>query len=795
MAGLWQLYFGRFPVALAIVLLLNSPLHQAIEFDPYKVLGVNRATTQGDIKKAYKRLAREWHPDKNRDPKAEDRFIQIGKAYQILSNEEKRQNFDRYGEAESQHTFAPHHFRGFHNYESFFFDDPFHFQFNSGHDSFDDKYLLHFSQYMNEILPDSYRKPYLIKVTSDWCFSCIHIEPVWREVVLELEPLGVGIGVIDSGYERRLLQHLGVYQHPTILGIISGRVRFFKNAVVWENLRQFLENLLPTNLIEQVTVTNSANFLSAWQQDNKPRVLTFHQRTAELLMYKLAAFTYKDYVAFGSVDTKVQKSEELLNQYSINMDIPTWLIFKEKVTKPIYLIQNKNMKRHIIDEILSKNKFLLVPRLTSQKLLEELCLVRENRRQRRYCVLLITGEGEGFRASYNSFVSFASVNAEESLRFVYVYREWQQAFSDALLQMAPKLTAASQVVIFEQRNTPGKVFYTVLEDGWTGSEEDEEQLFDRLNHLLAEGDYKLLPHQAVLAELNEEFASIFLVRWLHVLIDYASHFWESGFNQNWREMMPLISLLFSVIFILFGAFIIQTFSEPSEQERSPGAEKQEPAAAKAQEEPKKQRSNSAGTPRSLEKNYVEVTELTYVNYTSNLVRLMPGHINVLVVVTDTTKDALLQKFAHEVYAVTWNKALHFSFLNLTKHGRWLENVLEFAQDPSPISNVPDESSPNQDYAGYVLALNGHRKYFCLFKPQDSSRKEGCPAANSPGSDPQGSAAAPAAGDESGGQQSPTHPTLSVKQTHQLLNRLNLWMDRFLEGILQRYYVPLWPDLD
>lgn len=40
------------------------------------------------------------------------------------------------------------------------------------------------------MVPDSYKRPYLIKVTSDWCFSCIHIEPVWKEVVQEMEDLG-----------------------------------------------------------------------------------------------------------------------------------------------------------------------------------------------------------------------------------------------------------------------------------------------------------------------------------------------------------------------------------------------------------------------------------------------------------------------------------------------------------------------------------------------------------------------------------------------------------------------------
>lgn len=54
----------------------------------------------------------------------------------------------------------------------------------------DSKYLLHHAQFISDVLPDSFKRPYLIKVTSEWCFACIHIEPVWKEVVQELEPLG-----------------------------------------------------------------------------------------------------------------------------------------------------------------------------------------------------------------------------------------------------------------------------------------------------------------------------------------------------------------------------------------------------------------------------------------------------------------------------------------------------------------------------------------------------------------------------------------------------------------------------
>lgn len=66
--------------------------------DLYEILGVSRDATQDEIKKAYRRLAREHHPDLNRDPGAEERFKEVAAAYEILSDPEKRQQYDLYGQ-------------------------------------------------------------------------------------------------------------------------------------------------------------------------------------------------------------------------------------------------------------------------------------------------------------------------------------------------------------------------------------------------------------------------------------------------------------------------------------------------------------------------------------------------------------------------------------------------------------------------------------------------------------------------------------------------------------------------
>ncbi len=66
--------------------------------DFYEVLGVSKTASQDEIRKAYKKLARKFHPDvKPADPDAEKKFSEITEAYDVLSDEEKRKNFDQFG--------------------------------------------------------------------------------------------------------------------------------------------------------------------------------------------------------------------------------------------------------------------------------------------------------------------------------------------------------------------------------------------------------------------------------------------------------------------------------------------------------------------------------------------------------------------------------------------------------------------------------------------------------------------------------------------------------------------------
>ena len=66
--------------------------------DYYSILGVPRGSTEEDIKKAFRKNAMNYHPDRNKDnPSAEEKFKEINEAYAVLSDKEKRSQYDRFG--------------------------------------------------------------------------------------------------------------------------------------------------------------------------------------------------------------------------------------------------------------------------------------------------------------------------------------------------------------------------------------------------------------------------------------------------------------------------------------------------------------------------------------------------------------------------------------------------------------------------------------------------------------------------------------------------------------------------
>ncbi len=74
--------------------------------DYYEILGVDRNASKEEIKRAYRKLARKYHPDVNKDPDAEEKFKEISEAYEVLADDNKRANYDRFGHAGAQAGFS-----------------------------------------------------------------------------------------------------------------------------------------------------------------------------------------------------------------------------------------------------------------------------------------------------------------------------------------------------------------------------------------------------------------------------------------------------------------------------------------------------------------------------------------------------------------------------------------------------------------------------------------------------------------------------------------------------------------
>jgi molecular chaperone DnaJ len=81
--------------------------------DYYATLGVDRSASADEIKRAFRRLAMEYHPDRNSEPGAEARFKEINEAYEVLSDQERRSTYDRFGHAGLEGAFGSRGFEGF----------------------------------------------------------------------------------------------------------------------------------------------------------------------------------------------------------------------------------------------------------------------------------------------------------------------------------------------------------------------------------------------------------------------------------------------------------------------------------------------------------------------------------------------------------------------------------------------------------------------------------------------------------------------------------------------------------
>ena len=71
----------------------------ATKRDYYEVLGVDKNASEAEIKSAFRKLAKKYHPDVSKEPDAQEKFKEIGEAYSVLSDKDKKAQYDQFGHA------------------------------------------------------------------------------------------------------------------------------------------------------------------------------------------------------------------------------------------------------------------------------------------------------------------------------------------------------------------------------------------------------------------------------------------------------------------------------------------------------------------------------------------------------------------------------------------------------------------------------------------------------------------------------------------------------------------------
>jgi len=747
------------------------------KFKPYEILGVQRSSSPQEIKKAYKRLVKERHPDRSDAPDANDRFVDLTNAYNILSDPQRKLNYDNYGITEDAPNFNKKHDYAQYNR----FGDPFDHlrdlfgsefgKFRTGRDqNIFHKQSVTYKAYSNLLMPNSYKQPHLILFYSDWCFSCAQVIPMWSKLVEELEPIGFVLATVHSEHERELARKIGIRELPHLILLTDGKVTHYRESILSVvKVLEFIRRKLPYKLVQRINDVNVDDFLNGWT-DNRVRVLLFGKLDIVRLRYLTSGFKFRERAALGYVQLTSPDATAILQRFNVDASKDTLLLFQEDTGEPVASLKMDDLPTNTILEVIDKHQFLKLPRLSSQRVFDSLCPIDSSKKRKRLCVILFTRETKDhdqYREAMRDFVAEQAFSPER-VRFTYIYLDRQQQFISAVAQdgQDPELG-----VLLLWRKGEERAKYEWLNSTWSPSNESRDELKATLKNLLSANE--VLNGEAVIDHLIDEHASSIFVRIANKMIEMSEILRE---NITKDELIPAASLVLTVGVIVAGGYLMSYLVKIEEESI------QKTLGAKGLKVDRK----GKVVPE------LKIHELRAETYNGMIRLLKPGCRTVVLIVDRESKEKLVSKFYKHAWPFRRNKTLMFGFMYIEKGLSWYKKILNLTlPEPRDIKINP------KNCIGTVLSLNGHRRYFCMYhaKHPEASRRPGYYTASgafmgfeseddcSDIEDVERAKPAPVL-------DSPDHLPIFEDQ---LLDGLQNWMDRLFEGSTYRYHVNYWPE--
>ncbi|CAG0884028.1 unnamed protein product [Cyprideis torosa] len=742
-------------------------ISQVDAFDPYRVLNVDRRADAATIKSAYKRLAKKWHPDKNDDPTAEEKFVEINRAYEILGDAKRKKLYDETGatdDSQATHPGRRHPFDDiFEDFMGFSTGGNFGSYFR-GHrpESIYSKMKINERDYNGKILPGSYLRPYLILFYTNYCYSCMQMQPIWAKLDEELSPLGLGTASVDAVEEEALTKSLGVASFPHLIFVVDGRAWHYKSsAISVASVIDFLKKKFPKDLVTPLTAKNWETFRGNWR-DNKVKAMVFGKAETMRLRYQMVAMEFRSRVAFGYVQLGTPDGDEIADKYQLSPSLDTILVFLES-SRPVVALSMAEIPRRTLQDVLEEHKFLVLPRLSSQETFNDLCPSEPSRFRKRLCVLLLSTDQDTEQIRRQTFRTYSQnfkqddKPKERRVQFLYLFTERQEEFVHGLLNGPGSPGSPVGHVVILWRRQPHLVKYEWMSKPW-----DPRKLNDTEDNLTRE------------------------------------------------DLWPAVSIFGTLIFIVVAGYVMSYLARREEESlvkrglvRGANARKREL------------------TPQ------LRIHELRGETY-NGLVRLLkPGCRTIVLIIDDESRKVLIPKFHKIVYPYRRNKSLMFAFLDVTRGLDWFKKLLTLAL-PDLEGHRSLNINP-KNVIGTVLSLNGHRKYYCMyhakhrepgptrrasaafmgFNDSENSDEEDSTIAMESGfvrmrarSDTRGSSAGASRSMESTSLGDESYVSEEVLQAQydsdilfleHLLDGLPNWLDRLFEGSTTRYHINYWPD--